>query len=129
MKSPAYLSVLFLALSAPSPLSAHNGEEHAKVSRLRTFGGGIKAKLTASDENRRIEVEYELEDAPPGENWIIVLRSEGRIVLRTSKRTNAVGGLKVRKLIPNGNGKERIEGTARQVGGFLNGKVTLVAPF
>lgn len=105
---------------------------HAKGPRVVARGscsGGIKTKLTASPENGRIELEYELDNAAPNQAWRIVLRQNGRVILRTTQRTNGVGDLEARKLTTNANGNDAIRATASRAGGAGACNLSLVVPF
>lgn len=107
----ATLGTMILAFSGP--VAAKEGDLIARGS----CGGRIKTKLKASPENGRIELEYELDNAAPNEAWRILIRKNGRTILRTTRRTNGFGDLEVRKLTSNGNGNERIEASAKRVSG------------
>lgn len=123
---PSLLSLLvILGLSSAPFATAKDGD----IIRRGQCANGIKTKLKASPENGQIEVEYELDDAPPGELWQVILRKNGKVILRTSKRTNGVGDLEVRKVTPNGSGSDRIEASARRSGGGAACTLSLVAGF
>jgi hypothetical protein len=98
------------------PAFAHDNHDHSII-RQSACGGGVKSKLAADDENGRIEVEYEIDDARPGDIWLIVIRKNGAVILRTRKRVNAAGDAAVRVLTTNGSGNERIAAGATRVGG------------
>lgn len=116
MKTALLRSFLVLSALALLPAFAHDGHDHALV-RQSACGGGVKSKISASPENGRIELEYEVDNAQPGDTWKIVIRKNGAVILRTQKRVNAAGNAEVRVLTPNGNGNERIKATATRVGG------------
>lgn len=121
-------TLLFLALLAipGSPLlQAKDGD----IIRRGQCANGIKTKLKASPENGQIEVEYELDNAAPGELWQVILRKNGRVILRTRKRTNGVGDLEVRKVTPNGSGADRIDAVAKRSGGGTTCNLSLSAGF
>lgn len=114
-----------LSLVLPGIVDAKDGDLIVRGN----CAGGIKTKLKASPENGRIELEYELDNAAPNEAWRIIIRKNGRAILRTTKRTNGVGDLEVRKLTSNGNGNERIEASAKRVSGGGVCRLSLNVPF
>jgi len=125
MKTSIFSLFVILGLSCAPFATAKDGD----IIRRGQCANGIKTKLKASPENGQIEVEYELDDAPPGELWQVILRKNGKVILRTSKRTNGVGDLEVRKVTPNGSGSDRIEASARRSGGGAACTLSLVAGF
>lgn len=124
------LIITLLVVSGPflQPAFAHDNHDHG-ITRQSACGGGVKSKLSASPENGRIEVEYEVDNAQPGDDWRILIRRNGAIILRTQKRINAAGDAKVRVLTRNGSGKERISATATRIGGGGSCRANLVVPF
>jgi hypothetical protein len=129
MKNQLRASLLVLSALTLFPAFAHDGH-HATIVREATCGsGGVSSKLSASSENGRIEVEYELDDAKPGDVWRILIRKNGSVILRTQRRVNAAGDAAVRVLTPNGNGNERITAQATRVGGGGTCGANLVVNF
>lgn len=114
-----------LAIASLATAAAKDGD----IIKRGNCAGGVKTKLKASPENGRIEVEYELDNAAPNEAWRVIVKKNGRAILRATKRTNGVGDLKVRKVTSNGNGNERIEASAKRVSGGGVCKLSLVVPF
>jgi hypothetical protein len=129
MKSRIFSSILVLSGLVLIPAFAHDGH-HSTITRQATCGsGGVSSKLSASSENNRIEVEYELDDAKPGDVWRIVIRKNGAVILRTQKRVNGAGDAAVRILTSNDNGNERIAASATRVGGGGTCGANLVVNF
>lgn len=120
-----FLSLALLALLGSPVLQAKDGD----IIRRGQCANGIKTKLKASPENGQIEVEYELDNAAPGELWQVILRKNGKVILRTNQRTNGVGDLEVRKVTPNASGTDRIEAVARRSGGGATCTLSLSAGF
>ncbi len=120
-----FFSLAVLAILGSPALHAKDGD----VVRRGQCADGVKTKLTASPENGQIEVEYELDDAAPGELWRVILRKNGKVILRTSQRTNGVGDLEVRKVTPNTSGADRIEAVAKRQGGGTTCRLSLRAGF
>ena len=121
-------TLLFLALLAipGSPLlQAKDGD----IIRRGQCANGTKTKLEASPENGQIEVEYEIDDAAPGERWRIILRKNGKVILRTNARTNAFGEIEVRKLTANAAGRDRIEAVAKRAGGGTTCRLSINVGF
>lgn len=73
---------------------------------------GSNAKLKASPENGRIEVEFEIDDAVPGQRWKIVLKNGGRSILKRTKTVNGVEEINVRALTSDRNGRDKIKAKA-----------------
>ncbi len=128
MKSTLLTALLVLSGLVLPPTFAHDDHDHSII-RQSACGGGVKSKLSASPENGRIEVEYEVDNAQPGDTWRIVIRKNGAVILRTQKRVNAAGDAEVRVLTANGNGNERIVASATRVGGGGSCGASLVVNF
>ena len=75
------------------------------------------AKLKLSEENGRIEVEFEVDQNRNGVRWAVVLRRQGNVVLRTTKVTRGPSGsFEARALVANGPGADAISATATRSG-------------
>lgn len=96
--SIVYFCLLYFFLIDATLSEAKDGDVIARS----TCPGGAKSKLKASPENGKIEVEYELDNARPGERWRIVIKSGNRVILRTARRVNGAQEINLRKVIPNG---------------------------
>jgi hypothetical protein len=130
MKARLLTSILALSGALLVPGFAHDDHDHDhELIRQSACGGGVKSKVSASPENGRIEVEYEVDNAQPGDTWRIVIRRNGKVILRTRKRVNAAGNAEIRVLTPNGNGNERIAASATRVGGGGSCEATVVVNF
>lgn len=71
-----------------------------------------KSKLKASPENGRIEVEYEIDNAVPGQRWRIILKKGNRRIFKAIRTVNGAQEINVRKVTSNGPGSERIRARA-----------------
>ncbi len=75
------------------------------------------AKLKLSDEDGRIEVEFEIDQNRVGQRWAIVLRQNGAVVRQLTKVTRAPSGsFEVRLLARNAAGADRFVATATRPG-------------
>jgi hypothetical protein len=73
-------------------LSAVPGAPEKDREDVRVAGecsGASSSKLKLSDEDDRIEVEFELDQNRVGVRWSVVLRQKGAVVLRTTRVTRA----------------------------------------
>jgi hypothetical protein len=68
-------------------------------------------KLKAKPEDRGIEAEFEVDQNRVGRRWSVVLRRNGSVVFRGTRRTTAPSGsFEVRRILP---GRGRIVATAK----------------
>jgi hypothetical protein len=75
------------------------------------------AKLKLSEENGRIEVEFEVDQNRVGRTWKVVLRQNGAIIKRLTKVTRAPSGsFTARVLAGNRAGTDRFVATASRPG-------------
>jgi hypothetical protein len=73
-------------------------------------------KLKLSDENSKIETEFEVDQNVTGDDWKVVLKKDGEVFFRGTKTTKGrSGSFEVRKLVNDGSGTEKITGHARNV--------------
>lgn len=79
--------------------------------------GASTAKLKLSEENGRIEVEFEVDQNRNGVKWGVLLRHRGNVVLQTTRVTRAPSGsFEVRALVANRAGADAISATATRSG-------------
>jgi hypothetical protein len=75
------------------------------------------AKIKLSEENGRIEVEFEVDQNRNGVRWAVVLRRNGQVIRRTTRVTRAPSGsFELRALAANGAGADRISAAATRRG-------------
>jgi hypothetical protein len=99
-----------LALAAP----ATGGEGDREVRVRGTCTGAATSKLKLSEENGRIEVEFEVDQNVNGRRWRVTLKRNGVRVFRDIRTTRAPSGsFEVRKLVRDGSGRETITARAR----------------
>jgi hypothetical protein len=112
------------ALAASAPASAKDGD-------IRVAGactGPSTAKLKLSEEDGRIEVEFEVDQNRNGVRWNIVLKRNGSRAARLARVTNAPSGsFTARKVIPNSAGADVISASARRAGETCSAKATFTA--
>jgi hypothetical protein len=102
------LACAVLALTA-SPASAKDGD----VLRAGKCTGGITSKIKLSEENGRIEVEFEVDQNRNGVRWTISLTRNGARFARLVRTTRPPSGsFEARALARNGAGAEVIRGRA-----------------
>ncbi|MCB1131122.1 MAG: hypothetical protein KDN05_08335 [Verrucomicrobiae bacterium] len=119
-------TLLFVAASLlPSVSDAKDGDV---ITRGRC-PGGVKTKLKASPENGRVEVEYEIDQARPGDRWRVVIKSNGRTILRTVRKVNSAGNVEVRKLAANASGTETIRVRGKNLRTGHSCTLSLKVPF
>lgn len=79
---------------------------------------GTTAKLKLSDEDGRIEVEFEVDQNRSGVRWSVVISRNGQAVARTTAVTGGrSGSFEVRRVIANGAGADRVSAVATTAGG------------
>ncbi|CAA9541708.1 MAG: hypothetical protein AVDCRST_MAG79-1918 [uncultured Thermoleophilia bacterium] len=88
--------------------------------RVRVAGscnGPSTAKLKLSEEDGRIEVEYEVDQNRNGVRWNVVLRRRGVVVARGTRRTTAPSGsFEFRRLLADRPGTDTVTATATRRG-------------
>jgi hypothetical protein len=97
-----------LALTA-APAGAKDGD----VLRAGTCSGATTSKLKLSEENGRIEVEFEVDQNRNGVRWTVSLTRNGARFARLVRTTRPPSGsFEARALARNGTGAEVIRGRA-----------------
>ena len=75
------------------------------------------AELKVGREDAGLELEFEVDQNRVGVRWNVVLRQNGKVVLRTTKLTRAPSGsFTARRLVPDRAGVDRIVATATRPG-------------
>jgi hypothetical protein len=98
-----------LALSAAPVVQAKDGD----VRVAGTCTKASSAKLKLSEEDGRVEVEFEVDQNRVGAKWAVVLRKTGVVVARATRTTRAPSGsFTFRMLANDGPGAERFVATA-----------------
>ena len=105
--------VLPTALAAVPAAPAKDGD----VRRAGRCTAASRSKIKLSEENGRIEVEFEVDQNRVGVRWNVVLRKYGAVIRRASRITRAPSGsFELRALTANRAGADRITATATRAG-------------
>ncbi len=92
------------------------GDDDVRVSGRCT--GSATSELELSDEDGRIEVEFEVDQNRSGVRWQIVLRRQGNVFFRGSRVTRGPSGsFELRRVTANGPGTDVIRAVATSPGG------------
>ena len=98
-------TVIVLAIAATAALAAVPAAA-AKDGDLRIAGrctGATTSKLKLSEENGRVEVEFEVDQNRNGVRWAVVLRRNGAVIRRVSRVTaGRSGSFEVRTVAGHG---------------------------
>ena len=117
-------SAALAVLALGSPASAKDGD----ILVRGTCTAGSSAKLKLSEENGRIEVEFEVDQNRNGVPWKVVLRRAGQSVASIAKTTRAPSGsLEARKVIANQAGADLVSARASRKGEVCSARATFPA--
>jgi hypothetical protein len=111
MRKITITSILGALLLLPfaAPAAAKDGD----ILRAGTCTGASTSKIKLSQENRRIEVEFEVDQNRNGVRWTVVLRRNGVRIARLVRVTRPPSGsFEARRLARNGAGAEVIRARA-----------------
>jgi hypothetical protein len=102
------------ATLAPAAALAKDGD----ITRRGTCSDSSSAKLKLSDEDGRIETEFEVDQNRNGIRWKVTLRRNGRLVVSTHATTRGPSGsFEVRRLLANGSGADKVTARATSPSG------------
>lgn len=102
-----------LAFAATPVASAKDGDVRAVGSCTKS----TTSKIKLSEENGRIEVEFEVDQNRNGVTWSVAIRQRGQVVRRLVRVTRGPSGsFEARVVLPNGPGADRIAATATRRG-------------
>ena len=102
-----------LALAVAPAATAKDGD----VLRRGTCTGASTSKIKLSEEDGRIEVEFEVDQNRNGVRWNVVIRQNGRSVARLVRVTRGPSGsFEARIVAPNRAGNETFAATATRAG-------------
>ena len=111
------LAVLALAatmLMAAPVATAKDGD----VLRRGTCTGGATSKIKLSEEDGRIEVEFEVDQNRSGVRWKVRVRRNGKLAIKTSAVTGGrSGSFSVERKIADPAGRDRISARATSPSG------------
>lgn len=113
---PLVLVALVLVLvTVPAALAAPTKDGDVRVAGTCTAASTSKLKL--SEENGRIEVEFEVDQNRVGRTWAVVLRRAGSVIARLTRVTRAPSGsFEARLLARNLAGADRFFATGTRPG-------------
>ncbi|HET9438500.1 MAG TPA: hypothetical protein VFO64_09875 [Gaiellaceae bacterium] len=102
-----------LALAVAPAATAKDGD----VLRRGTCTGASTSKIKLSEEDGRIEVEFEVDQNRNGVRWNVVIRQNGRSVARLVRVTRGPSGsFEARIVAPNRAGTDTFAATATRAG-------------
>ena len=108
------MAALTIALSLGSPALAKDGDILVQGSCT----GPSTAKLKLSEEDGRIEVEFEVDQNRNGVRWTVVLRRPSAVLVRTTRVTRAPSGsFELRRVVANRAGVDRLTARATSPAG------------
>lgn len=98
------------AVAVPSVAMARGGDD---IRRAGTCSASATSKIKLSDEDGRIEVEFEVDQNRNGVPWRVVITRNGSRVFSGVRTTRAPSGsFSVRRVLSNGSGADVIRATA-----------------
>ena len=119
-RATAFITSVLVAttlVAAPMAASAKDGD----IIRRGDCTARSDWKLKLSPENRRIEVEFEVDQNRNRQKWNVRMKRDGNVFWRGARRTQPPSGsFEVRRLTRDGAGVEKIVVRARNV---RNGEV------
>lgn len=87
----------------------------APAGKSKACDGG-RISLDVDRENRRFEVEGDLDNVTPRARWRVTLKHDGKVVVRATKRSDREGDLDAfEKRRPNTQGKDRFVFRAKRL--------------
>jgi hypothetical protein len=102
-----------MTLAAVPAAPARDGD----VRRSGRCTASSTAKIKLSEENGRIEIEFEVDQNRVGVRWVVTLRRNGAVIRRATRVTRPPSGsFELRALTANAPGADRIIATARRGG-------------
>ena len=109
----ASVAVIALALSAAPAAVAKDGD----ILRRGACTGASTSKIKLSEEDGRIEVEFEVDQNRNGVRWNVGIRQNGRSVANLVRVTRGPSGsFEARIVRPNGAGTDTFVATATRSG-------------
>ena len=110
----AALGGLVLALGAAPLAVAKDGDKLVRG----TCSGPSTSKLKLSNEDGRVEVEFEVDQNRNGVRWAVVLRSPATVLVRTTRVTRGPSGsFELRRVVADLVGADRITARATSPSG------------
>jgi hypothetical protein len=115
-------------IAVPTPAPAAPAKDGDVLVR-GTCTGRSASKLKLSEENGRIEVEFEVDQNRNGVAWTVVLRRNGRRVVTATRLTRPPSGsFEVRRIVADGPGADVVSARAtRRSGEACTARASFVA--
>ena len=114
-KSFGLVALVLALVAVPETLAAPTKDGDVLVAGRCTAASTSKLKL--SEENGRIEVEFEVDQNRVGQRWAVVLRRNGSVVARQTRVTGGrSGSFEARLLARNFAGTDRFVASATRSG-------------
>ena len=108
------VAALATALVVVPATSAKDGD----VLVAGTCTGATTSKLKLSEEDGRIEVEFEVDQNRNGVRWTVTLRRSGTLLVRTTRVTRGPSGsFELRRVVGDRAGPDRIVARATRLSG------------
>lgn len=113
---PKSLAAVPLALTLIVTSVGVAGARDGDIEVRGRCSGGSQAELKLSDEDGRIEIEFEVDQNRVGQRWRVAVRDDGARVLRTRATTTAPSGsFEVRTVVADSPGRDVIRARARNL--------------
>ena len=110
----AFCAVIAVALVLVPVTTAKDGD----VLVRGTCTGPSSSKLKLSEEDGRIEVEFEVDQNRNGVSWTVVVRRSSAVLFRTTRVTRGPSGsFEVERVVANTAGADRISARATRASG------------
>lgn len=96
-----------LALAAPA---------HADIEKHGQAGKGVY-EFSVDRDNGGFEVSVDLDGLPRGQRWTIVLRHDGKVVAKVTRKADREGDIELERRLPDSAGQDVFRFKAKRVGG------------
>jgi hypothetical protein len=113
------------ALFAAAPAAMAKGG--SAVTRQGACSGAADWKMSVKPEDGKVQVEFEVEHAKPGQTWAVRMADNGTQIFSGPRTANTVHKFSVRKLTANRVGSDKVTATATNnaTGQVCNASATL----
>jgi hypothetical protein len=116
-KLSAGLAASVLAALAMAGTTAAATAKDGDIRAVGSCTGSSTSKIKLSEEDGRIEVEFEVDENRVGVRWSVAVRQRGQVVRRLSRVTRAPSGsFEARVVLPNRAGPDRISAVGTRAG-------------
>lgn len=113
----ASTAVVATAAVSVGAFAAFAGPAHADYERDREFRvGGAEVDFGVELDDRRYDVDVDIDDARPGSRWKVVIRHNGSKIHSQVHRADSDGEVDIDKTRSNTSGKDRFKVTVKPVG-------------